>query len=94
MSPFIIQTLIFGVLFVGASIFFTTVYFLIKAAVWFYIFICAYSLQQVFTFEKAQREENDAEMKKYTEQVYENVEEGGLKPYGDSYDEQGDFHGR
>lgn len=33
-------------------------------------------------------------MKKYTEQVYENVEEGGLKPYGDNYDEQGDFNGR
>lgn len=90
MLPFMIQTFIFGVLFLGASLYFLTVYFFIKAVVMFYIFICAFSLHQVFTFEKLEREENEAEMKKYTENVYGNQEVGG-GDYAVTYEESNEY---
>lgn len=86
MLPFMIQTFIFGVLFLGASLFFLTVYFFIKSVMMFYIFVCAFSLHQVFIFEKLEKEENEAELRKYTENVYENQEAAeGLKNYEESY---------
>lgn len=87
-----IQQFIFGVLFLGASLFFLTIFFLIKAIISFYIFICAFSLHHVFTFEKLEKEENEAEMRKYTENVYENQEIGG-RDYAVNYDENNEYQG-
>lgn len=43
-------------------------------------------------YEKAQRDVDEAEMRKYTDEVYGNLEEGG-KYHEDNYEETGDFQG-
>lgn len=58
----------------------------------FYIFISAYSLHQVFTFEKFEREANEAEMRKYTEHVYEAQEVGG-RDYAMNYEASNEYQG-
>jgi hypothetical protein len=49
-------------------------------------------LHQVFAFEKFEREENEAEMRKYTQNVYGNQEvDGG--DYAANYEERNEFQG-
>jgi len=56
--PFIIQNGVFGVLFIGAAIYFISIIFLIKSIVFLYISIASYSLYEVFAYEEAQKQEH------------------------------------
>lgn len=56
--PYIIQNGVFGVLFIGAAIYFISIIFFVKSIVFIYISIASYSLYEVFAFEEAQKQEN------------------------------------
>ena len=66
--PYIIQNGVFGVLFIGAAIYFVSIIFLVKFIVFIYIAIASYSLYEVFAYEEAQKLENvqmNANLKEY-----------------------------
>ncbi|KAG5669649.1 hypothetical protein PVAND_017533 [Polypedilum vanderplanki] len=78
MMPYIIQNGVFGILFLGAAIFFLSIYFLIKSLILLYITICAYSLYSVYAYEDEQKQE--------TEMMNANMDE-----YSHNYEAEGNF---
>ncbi|KAL7012020.1 hypothetical protein ACKWTF_014575 [Chironomus riparius] len=80
MMPYIIQNGVFGVLFIGAAIYFISIIFLVKSIVFTYISIASYSLYEVFAFEEAQKQENV--------QMNENFNEYGHTYEAESYSGQ------
>ena len=99
--PYIIQNGVFGVLFIGAAIYFISIIFLIKSIVFIYISIASYSLYEVFAFEEAQKQENVQMNANFTEyghnyeaESYSGQQGGGNGMQGGGYDGNGgEFHG-
>ncbi|XP_070509043.1 uncharacterized protein [Chironomus tepperi] len=93
MMPYIIQNGVFGVLFIGAAIYFISLIFLVKSIVFTYISIASYSLYQVFAFEDAQKQENvqmNANFNDYGHNYEAESYGGGNGVQGGGYEGNGD----